>query len=166
MVAVAAWALTADRLEHIRAADALPCDSAQISAHATNRIVPSTRRSSMAARNLARGRCSTHRDKPMRNSLIVGATLGLFALSACDRPAVVVPVAAPPAPAVIAVPVPGPAGPQGAPGAPAEKGATGATGATGSTGSTGSTGMTGAEGAKGKTGGDTIVVVPAPPPQR
>lgn len=99
----------------------------------------------------------------MRYPIVVVAALSALALSACDRPTVVVPAA--PAPAVV-VPVPGPAGPQGAPGAPAEKGDTGATGATGSTGVTGSTGMTGAEGAKGekgKTGGDTIVLVPEPP---
>jgi hypothetical protein len=105
----------------------------------------------------------------MRYSIVVAVATALsaLALSACEQRApVVVPVA--PA-AVVAVPVPGPAGPQGAAGAPAEKGDTGATGATGSPGSTGSTGMTGAEGAKGekgKTGSDTIVVVPAPAPQK
>lgn len=105
----------------------------------------------------------------MRYSVVVAAVLSALALSACERPTVILPSA--PA-TVVNVPVPGPAGPQGATGAPAEKGATGDTGATGSTGSTGSTGrtgMTGAEGAKGDkgtTGGDTIVVVPAPAPQR
>lgn len=117
----------------------------------------------MAACNLARGTCSTYRDSPREKFADVCRNTLRAGLSACDRPTVVVPAAAPPAPAVVAVPVPGPAGPQGAPGAAAEKGATGATGATGSTGSTG---MTGAEGAKGKTGGDTIVVVPAPAPRR
>jgi hypothetical protein len=83
-----------------------------------------------------------------------------LALSACDRdkPTVVVTPSAPST--IVAVPVPGPAGPQGVAGTPAQKGETGATG---------SPGMTGAEGAKGeqgKTGGDTVVVVPAPAPQR
>jgi len=102
----------------------------------------------------------------MRYSIAFAATLSALALSACDRPTVVVP--ATPPPAVVTVPVPGPAGPQGATGASAEKGDTGATGATGATGSagmTGSTGVAGADGAKGekgRTGGDTIVVVPAP----
>jgi hypothetical protein len=120
----------------------------------------------------------TQEEYIMRYSIAVVAVLSAFALSACEKPAVVVPAAPP---TVVTVPVPGPAGPQGATGAPAEKGDTGATGATGSTGSTGSTGatgstgstgstgMTGAEGAKGdkgKSGGDTIVVVPAPAPQR
>ncbi|MBC8019178.1 MAG: hypothetical protein H7X83_11765 [Verrucomicrobia bacterium] len=80
--------------------------------------------------------------------LLVAALLSALALSACNRPAAVAPA---PPPAVVIVP--GPAGPQGAPGMPAEKGATGATGATG------------AEGAKGEQGG-SIVVVPAPDPQR
>jgi hypothetical protein len=110
----------------------------------------------------------------MKTSIVVAAAVAVLALSACDRPTVVVPAAAPTPPAVVNVPVPGPAGPQGATGAPAEKGDTGATGATGSTGAMGSTGsmgspgMMGAEGAKGDKGksGDTIVVVPAPAPQR
>lgn len=38
----------------------------------------------------------------------------------------------------------------------------GATGATGATGSTGAQGTTGDTGARGKTGGDTVVVLPAP----
>lgn len=101
----------------------------------------------------------------MRYSIAIAAALSALTLSACDRPTVVVPATPP---AVVTVPVPGTAGPQGATGAPAEKGDTGATGATGSTGmtgSTGSTGMMGADGAKGekgRTGGDTVVVVPAP----
>jgi hypothetical protein len=93
----------------------------------------------------------------MRYSFVLAAALSALALSACERPTVVVPAA--PAAAVV-VPVPGPAGPPGAPGAPAEKGDTGATG------STGMTGAEGAKGEKGKSGGDTIVVVPAPAPQR
>ena len=87
----------------------------------------------------------------MRYSILVLTALFAFALSGCDRqPTIVTP------PAPVLVPVPGPAGPPGAPGAPAEKGATGATG------SPGMTGADGAQGEKGKTGGDTIVVVPAP----
>jgi hypothetical protein len=85
----------------------------------------------------------------MRYLLAVAAVLSALAMSACDRQP-----AAAPAPAPVVITVPGPAGPQGAPGAPAEKGATGATG------------MTGAEGAKGEQGGGTIVVIPAPEPQR
>jgi hypothetical protein len=124
------------------------------------------------ARNTARGTVRTKGRTIMRYSIAFAAALSALTLSACDRPTVVVP--ATPPPAVVTVPVPGPAGPQGATGAPsaaAEKGDTGATGATGSTGmtgstgSTGSTGMMGADGAKGekgRTGGDTIVVVPAP----
>ena len=96
----------------------------------------------------------------MRYSIVVAAALFVLALSACerDKPTVVVTPSAPAT--VVAIPVPGPAGPQGVAGTPAQKGETGATG---------SPGMTGAEGAKGergKTGGDTVVVVPAPAPQR
>jgi len=103
--------------------------------------------------------------KLMRHSIAIGLAAAVLALSACERTSVVAPAAAPAAtpPTVIAVPVPGPAGPQGAPGAPAEKGEAGAAGATGATGAPG---MQGADGAKGKTGGDTIVVVPAPAPPR
>jgi hypothetical protein len=72
----------------------------------------------------------------MKYSLIITAAAMTLALSACDRPAAVV------TPAVVTVPVPGPAG---------------ATGATGSAGSMGATGATG------KTGGDTVVIVPAAP---
>ena len=80
----------------------------------------------------------------MRYLIVVAATvMSALALSACDRPTVVAP-----SPPPVVVTVPGPAGPQGPQGAPAEKGATGATGE------------------QGKTGGDTIVVVPAPAPQR
>lgn len=89
----------------------------------------------------------------MRYSFLVLAALFAFSLSGCDRPTTVVTPAAP-----VLVPVPGPAGPQGATGAPAEKGATGATGETGAPGMTGADGV---KGDKGKTGGDTIVVVPA-----
>ena len=76
----------------------------------------------------------------------IAAALGL---SACERTVVTQPTA-------VTVPVPGPAGPQGATGAQAEKGATGATGAPGMTGAAGD------KGERGKTGGDTVVIVPAP----
>ena len=86
----------------------------------------------------------------MRYLLAVAAVVSALALSACERQPAAAPAAAP-----VIVTVPGPAGPPGAQGAPAERGATGATG------------MTGAEGAKGEQGGSgTIVVVPAPEPQR
>lgn len=93
----------------------------------------------------------------MKISIVVAAALSALALSACDRPTVVVP-----APSSTVVAVPGPAGPQGEQGAPAEKGETGATGASGETGSMGMTGEEGAKGERGRTGGDTIVVVPVP----
>lgn len=48
----------------------------------------------------------------MKYSIVVSAVLAAMALSACDKPTVVVPP-----PAVITVPVPGPAGPTGATGA-------------------------------------------------
>ena len=94
----------------------------------------------------------------MRYLFVFVAALSVLAFCACDRPTEVVTPANPNT--VVVTPVPGPAGAQGAQGvqgAPAQKGETGATG------------MTGAEGAKGeqgKTGGDTVVVVPAPAPQR
>lgn len=73
--------------------------------------------------------------------VVAAALLSALALSACEKqPAVT--------PAPVIVTVPGPAGPQGPAGAPAEKGATGA------------------QGAKGEQGEGTIVVVPAPAPQR
>lgn len=93
----------------------------------------------------------------MKYSIVVSAVLAAMALSACDKPTVVVPP-----PAVITVPVPGPAGPTGATGATGESGSTSSTGSTGATGSTGDTGATGE---RGKTGGDTVIVVP-PTPQR
>lgn len=68
----------------------------------------------------------------MKHSILTAAMLTALALTACDRPTTVVT----PAPAVVAVPVPGPAG------------ATGATGATGDTG---------------KSGQGTTVVVVTPP---
>ena len=48
----------------------------------------------------------------MKYLIVVSAVLAAMALSACDKPTVVVPP-----PAVITVPVPGPAGPAGATGA-------------------------------------------------
>ena len=111
---------------------------------------------------------------PMKYSILISAGLMALALSACDKPTTVVT----PAPAVVAVPVPGPAGPTGAtgatgstgytgaPGASGDTGASGATGATGATGTTGTTGDTGAKGDRGRTGGDTVIVVPPPPPAR
>lgn len=96
----------------------------------------------------------------MFSSLLMAATLG-----ACEKPTVVTPPAA-------VVTVPGPAGPPGATGLTGAAGASGATGLTGSTGYTGATGATGDAGAagatgdRGKTGGDTVVIVPAPAPAR
>lgn len=79
----------------------------------------------------------------MRVLLVVAAAVfSALTLSACDKQP-----AATPAPPVV-ITVPGPAGPQGPAGAPAEKGATGA------------------QGAKGEQGEGTIIVVPAPAPQR
>ncbi|MDD5287021.1 MAG: hypothetical protein PHD54_14305 [Desulfuromonadaceae bacterium] len=83
----------------------------------------------------------------MRYSIVVTvAALSALALSACDRQPVVAP-----APPPVIVTVPGPPGPPGPQGAPAEKGATGATGE---------------QGKEGKPGTETILVVPAPAPQR
>lgn len=90
----------------------------------------------------------------MKYSIIITAAVMALALSACDRPAAVV------APAVVTVPVPGPAGATGATGS---TGSTGSAGSTGSTGYTGATGDTGATGATGKTGGDTVVIMPTAP---
>ena len=85
------------------------------------------------------------------------AVFAALALSACERTVV--------QPSSTTVAVPGPAGPQGNTGNTGNTGSTGNTGATGDTGKTGATGNTGAEGVKGergKTGGDTVVIVPAP----
>ena len=93
----------------------------------------------------------------MKVSILFSAALMALTLSACDlRPAAV-------APAVVTVPVPGPAGATGATGATGSTGDTGAkgyTGYTGATGATGSTGDTGATGDRGRTGGGTVVIVP------
>ena len=86
----------------------------------------------------------------MKYSVVVSAALAAVALSACDRPTVVVPSS--PSVVAVPVPVPGPPGPQGAPGMPAEKGAAGPQGEKGEKGRPGS--------------GDTIVVVPPPAPSR
>ena len=102
----------------------------------------------------------------MKYTAVFSAALMALTLSACDKPTVVTP------PAVVTVPVPGPAGPPGATGSTGSTGYTGATGATGSsgstggTGATGSTGDTGVQGQRGKTGGDTVVIVPGAPPAR
>jgi len=99
----------------------------------------------------------------MKYTTVFSAALMALALSACDKPTVVTP------PAVVTVPVPGPAGPMGATGSTGYTGATGAAGSpgsTGDTGATGSTGDTGVQGQRGKTGGDTVVIVPAAPPAR
>ena len=87
----------------------------------------------------------------MNYSIVFSAALVALSLSACDRPAAVV------TPAVVTVPVPGPAGPTGATGS---VDCTGATGSTGTTGMTGMTGDTGSTGQRGATGGDTVVIVP------
>ncbi len=84
--------------------------------------------------------------------------LATLTLAACDRPTV---VTTPPV-----VTVPGPAGPTGATGDTGSTGNTGNTGSTGSTGATGDTGNTGSQGQRGATGGDTIVIMPAPPASR
>ncbi|MES2399174.1 MAG: collagen-like protein [Pseudomonadota bacterium] len=90
----------------------------------------------------------------MNYSIVLSAALVAVSLSACDRPAAVV------TPAVVTVPVPGPAGPTGATGSTGSTGSVGNTGATGSTGTTGMTGDTGSTGQRGATGGDTVVIVP------
>ena len=87
----------------------------------------------------------------MNYSIVFSAALVALSLSACDRPAAVV------TPAVVTIPVPGPAGPTAATGS---VGSTGATGSTGTTGMTGMTGDTGSTGQRGATGGDTVVIVP------
>ncbi len=98
----------------------------------------------------------------MNYSILFVALVAVFGLSACEKPTVVNVPATPAA-------VPGPAGPQGATGTQGDTGTQGATGTQGETGTQGATGSTGFEGAKGdtgKTGGDTIVIVPAPTEQR
>lgn len=86
----------------------------------------------------------------MKYSILFVSLITAFGLSACDKPTVVnVP---PPA-----APVPGPAGPQGA---------AGTQGASGTQGATGAQGYEGAQGQTGKTGGDTVVVIPAPSEQK
>ena len=94
----------------------------------------------------------------MKYSTLLVALVMVLGLSACDKPTVVnVPAAT--------VAVPGPAGPQGDTGTQGATGIQGDTGSTGNTGNTGATGYDGAKGDTGKTGGDTIVIVPAPADQ-
>lgn len=78
----------------------------------------------------------------MNRTLLISALFAAFAMTACDKPAVV----------AVPVPVatPGPAGPAGA---------TGATGNQGSMGTQGNDGNTGATGKPGE--GTTVIVVPA-----
>lgn len=112
----------------------------------------------------------TTRNSPMKYSILITAVVSALVLSACDRPTTVVTP-----PAVVNVPVPGPAGATGATGSTGSTGATGYTGSTGATGSTGdtgaqgSTGYTGSTGATGATGdtgksGSTVVIVPGAKP--
>lgn len=87
----------------------------------------------------------------MKYSIVFSTVVLAVALSACEKTTVIPPAAV--------VTVPGPAGPTGATGS---TGSTGLTGSTGETGAAGSAGNTGATGERGKTGGDTVIVVPAP----
>ena len=100
----------------------------------------------------------------MKYSILLASIIVAFGLTACDRPAT-----------VVNVPVQGQAGPPGAtgmPGATGVQGNTGTQGATGTQGDTGTQGVSGVqgyEGAKGdtgKTGGDTVIVVPAQSEQK
>ena len=95
----------------------------------------------------------------MRNIIFPAALIALatLTLAACDRPTVVN------TPAVVPVPVPGPAGATGATGSTGSSGMSGSTGATGATGDTGSTGS---QGQRGATGGDTVVIMPVTPASR
>ena len=74
----------------------------------------------------------------MKYSIVFAALISGLALTACDTKTVVTP--APVVAVPVQVPVPGPAGPAG------------------------NTGSTGATGERGKTGGDTVVILPAPTP--
>jgi hypothetical protein len=56
----------------------------------------------------------------MKRVLVPIALASLFALAACDKPAVVAVPAPSPAPVAVPVPVPGPAGPQGEAGKPGQ----------------------------------------------
>lgn len=93
----------------------------------------------------------------MNYPIVFAAAFAVLLVSACDKKPTVV------APAVVAVPVPGPAGPAGATGSGGMTGPTGATGDTGATGSSGGKGATGATGEPGKSGGETVVVIPPTP---
>ena len=97
-----------------------------------------------------------------KQSMAFAAAVMALTLGACNR----TPVAAPPAVVAVPVPVPGPAGPSGATGQTGSMGNTGTTGATGDAGAPGPAGDTGVPGERGKTGGDTVIVVPASPPPR
>ena len=92
----------------------------------------------------------------MKYSLLFASLITVFGLTACDKPTVV----NVPAPAA---PVPGPPWPQGATGTP---GATGTQGEVGTQGAAGAQGYEGAQGETGKTGGDTVIIVPAQPEQK
>jgi Collagen triple helix repeat (20 copies) len=89
----------------------------------------------------------------MNKYLFATAMLAVMALTACDRPTVIMPTTP--------VAVPGPAGPQGATGSQGVDGNTGNTGNTGATGATGNQGDTGKTGA---VGGTAIIVVPTETP--
>lgn len=94
----------------------------------------------------------------MKYPMLFAAVTTALVLSACERPTTIVTP-----PAVVTVPVPGPAGPTGATGS---TGASGSAGDAGVTGFTGPTGDTGAQGQRGRTGGDTVIIVPPAPPER
>ena len=98
----------------------------------------------------------------MRNIIFPAALIALatLTLAACDRPTVVN------TPAVVPVPVPGPAGATGATGSTGSTGSSGMSGSTGATGATGDTGSTGSQGQRGATGGDTVVIMPVTPASR
>lgn len=83
-------------------------------------------------------------------TLSAAALLLALGLSACKEKTetVVQPVPVPVPGPTTTIPVPGPAGPSGAPGA------------------TGSTGSEGGKGAPGKPGGDTVIIVPPPEPEK
>jgi hypothetical protein len=92
----------------------------------------------------------------MKYSILFASLITVYGLSACDRPTVVNVPATPAS-------VPGPAGPQGATGT---QGSTGTQGETGTQGATGAQGYEGAKGDTGKTGGGTVIVVPAQSEQK
>lgn len=81
----------------------------------------------------------------MKNNIFFLAVVLTLGLGGCEKKSEVA------APAVITVPVPGPAG---------ATGATGEAGYTGATGSTGAEGQKGSEGSPGEPGEKTVIVVP------